>query len=307
MATVADLVIAQLRAAGSQVLFGVPGGGGNLDLIEAAGRVGMPFVLTSTETAGAIAALAQSEVSGCCGACLTTLGPGAASVINGVACAYLDRAPLLVFTDNYAPSTHGVFEHQRLDNIALLRPITKWSTTLVSATAADTINKALGIAVNGCPGPVHLDCPDGVVNQPVDPVRLSETGNGVSKGVEQEMALRCSTLDPNFDRLVSNASRPLLLVGLGARRNEDAIAIRELCARRNVPAMVTYKAKGVVPDSHPLFAGVFTNAQIERDIINESDLLIGIGLDPVELIPSPLLRSLAGGGQASTVHEPVDR
>jgi acetolactate synthase-1/2/3 large subunit len=49
--------------------------------------------------------------------------------------------------------------------------------------------------------------------------------------------------------------------------------------------MVTYKPKGVVPDNHPLFAGVFTNAQIERDIINESDLLIGIGLDPVELIP----------------------
>jgi hypothetical protein len=45
-------VIAQLRAADSQVLFGVPGDGGNLDLIEAAGHVGMPFVLISTETAG---------------------------------------------------------------------------------------------------------------------------------------------------------------------------------------------------------------------------------------------------------------
>lgn len=49
--------------------------------------------------------------------------------------------------------------------------------------------------------------------------------------------------------------------------------------------MVTYKAKGVVPDTHPWFAGVFTNATIEQPLVDESDLLIAIGLDPVELIP----------------------
>jgi acetolactate synthase-1/2/3 large subunit len=55
--------------------------------------------------------------------------------------------------------------------------------------------------------------------------------------------------------------------------------------------LVTYKAKGVVPDEHPWFAGVFTNASIEQPIIDESDLLIGIGLDPVELIPRPWKRA----------------
>ena len=54
-----------------------------------------------------------------------------------------------------------------------------------------------------------------------------------------------------------------------------------------MPAMVTYKAKGVVPDDDPWFAGVFTNGAIERPLIDESDLLIGIGLDPVELLPRP--------------------
>ena len=52
-----------------------------------------------------------------------------------------------------------------------------------------------------------------------------------------------------------------------------------------MPAMVTYKAKGVVPDDHPWFAGVFTNGRLEQAVIDESDLLIGLGLDPVELIP----------------------
>ena len=66
-----------------------------------AARAGLPFVLTATETGGAIAAIAQAEITGRPGACLTTLGPGVASVVNGVACAWLDRAPLLVFTDSH--------------------------------------------------------------------------------------------------------------------------------------------------------------------------------------------------------------
>lgn len=78
-----------------------------------------------------------------------------------------------------------------------------------------------------------------------------------------------------------------MLVGLGARRPEDATAIRRLCERRKLPAMVTYKAKGVVPDDHEWFAGVLTNATIEREILEESDVLIGVGLDPVELLPRP--------------------
>ena len=57
--------------------------------------------------------------------------------------------------------------------------------------------------------------------------------------------------------------------------------------------MVTYKAKGVVPDEHPWFAGVFTNAAIEQPVLDESDLLIGIGLDPVELLPRAWKRAAA--------------
>src|ERR1022692_4290254 len=97
MSTVADYIVSRLKDAGIRTLFGVPGGGGNLDLIAAAERIGLPFVLTATETAAAIAAVAQAEVTGQPGPCLTTLGPGAASVVNGVACAWLERAPIFVF------------------------------------------------------------------------------------------------------------------------------------------------------------------------------------------------------------------
>src|SRR5688572_30844030 len=107
MSSLRDLIVRRLIDSGVRALFGVPGGGGNLDLIDAAGRAGLPFVLTATETGGALAAVGQAEVTGTPGACLTTLGPGAASVTNGVACAFLDRAPMFVFTDSHAVSSAG--------------------------------------------------------------------------------------------------------------------------------------------------------------------------------------------------------
>src|SRR6185436_13771314 len=118
----------------------LPGGGGNLDLIQAAGRAGLPFVLTTTETGSAIAAIAQAEITGAPGACITTLGPGAASVVNGIACARLDRVPLLVITDSYASGT--TFEHQRLDHGALLAQVTKWSGSLAPKVASRSLGYA---------------------------------------------------------------------------------------------------------------------------------------------------------------------
>lgn len=311
MATVADLIVSALGDAGVHTLFGVPGGGSNLDVIAAAGRAGLPFVLTSTETAGALAAIAQAEITGRPGACLTTLGPGAASVVNGVACAFLDRAPIVVFTDSYAGATRGLFEHQRLDHAALLAPITKSSVTLTPDNASGAVVHAIRTTTAGRPGPVHLDCPgdvastvgngphgrppspagtsvpaasgDGPHRQPPSPAGTSVPA-AAGDGPPQRPPSPPGTSVP---ALLARARKPLLLVGLGARRRDDAAAIRDLCNRCRVPALVTYKAKGVVPDGDQWFAGVFTNAAIEQPIMSESDVFIGIGLDPVELLPRP--------------------
>ena len=272
--TVADLVIAQLLGAGVRTLFGVPGGGGNSDLIAAAGRAGLPFVLTSTETAGAIAAVAQAEVTGGTGACLTTLGPGATSVVNGVACAFLERAPIVVFTD----SQPAPFDHQRIDHAALMAPITKWSGSLRSDSVLQVLMPALHHATHGRPGPVHVDCPGNVVASTM-------TAMVEEAYFQYEEPVPSAEDRSRLESLLAVARKPLLLVGLGARGAADADAIRSLCVARNLPAMVTYKAKGVVPDDHQWFAGVFTNAAIEQPVLDESDLLIGLGLDPVELLP----------------------
>jgi acetolactate synthase-1/2/3 large subunit len=286
MARVADSIVRRLLDAGVRSMFGVPGGGSNLDLIDAANREGLPFVLTSTETGAAIAAIAQSEISGRPGACLTTLGPGAASAVNGVACAMLERAPVIVFTDSHPEAARGCL-HQRLDHHALLAPVTKWSASLSAENADATMDEALARATAFPPGPVHLDCPGDVLGvtgglpfggpQGGQP---SETHRSASPSSQRRASV------PGRDAFAS-ARKPLLLVGLGARRTCDADAIRSFCETRRVPAMVTYKAKGVVPDTHPFFGGVFTNASVERPLIDEADLLIGVGLDPVEFLPRP--------------------
>jgi acetolactate synthase-1/2/3 large subunit len=157
MPGVADYLIARMRAAGVRTLFGLPGGGGNLDLIQAAGRAGLPFVLTATETGSAIAAIAQAEITGAPGACITTLGPGAASVVNGVACAKLERAPLLVITDS------------QISRRAVRTPATRSPRTpgacrevVRKSRAAErhkSIDTAFAQLAAGTPGPVHLDCP----------------------------------------------------------------------------------------------------------------------------------------------------
>lgn len=288
MTTIADLIIRRLREAGVNAIFGVPGGGSNLDLIAAATRARMPFVLTSTETAAAIAAIAQAEITGRPGVCLTTLGPGAASAVNGIACAWLDRAPVLIFTDSHPSSARDCI-HQRLDHQALFAPVAKWSASLTAERADETVREALVRAMTPPYGPVHLDCPGDVLSVAVGPGPVVSDALGTSSATTPG----AESTEPATDwwtraaPLLSRSHRPQLLVGLGARRAEDAAAVRSFCERRGVPALVTYKAKGVVPDDHAWFAGVVTNAAIERPMIGEADLLIGIGLDPVELIPRP--------------------
>src|SRR5262245_50456285 len=275
MSSVAEAAVARLRAAGVRFLFGVPGGG-NLDLIDAARRVGLPFVLTATETGAAIAALAQAEVTGCPGACLTTLGPGVASAVNGVACAMLERAPLIVFTDTYAPSAD--FAHQRLDHRALLAPVTKWSAAMSADDAEAVVEEAIARAMAHPRGPVHLDCPADI---------LARTPPRGARAFQASVHREADRAAERLALQIPRTCKPLIIAGLDARDAATTASIRELCAARRIPAMVTYKAKGVVPDDDPHFAGVFTNGFVERAIVEQADSIIAVGFDDVELLPRP--------------------
>ena len=299
MAAISTRIVQALQEAGVRTLFGVPGGGSNLDLIDAAASAGLPFVLTSTETGAAIAAIAQAEITGRPGACLTTLGPGAASVVNGIACAHLERAPLFVFTDSHPSKAAGAFTHQQIDQRAMLGAMTRWSGRLSPDHVDGVLDYAWRAVLGPPPGPVLIECPSDF-----------ETEKIASAVLDVPAPVAVESTDPaQLQTLVSSARKPLVIAGLGARRAEDAEALRRLCERRQVPAMVTYKAKGVIPDDHPRFAGVFTNGALEQALVAQSDLILAVGLDPVELLPRPWTTTQpvvhVGPWPVSNAHVPV--
>ncbi len=278
MTTIGERIIAALQQAGVRRLFGMPGGGSNADLVAAANKLGLPFSLAHTETASALMASAQAEITGCPGACIATLGPGAAAIMNGMAHAYLDRVPIMVITDCH-PANAAHMQHQNLAHSSMLAPITKFSATISRENACETLNGAIEALSIPPPGPVHLD-----ISAPV-------TSSVAENWGERSLGTTCVSLreeiPPPSRQTLRRMRRPAFLVGLAARSAEIAKTLGEMSAGLGIPALVTYKAKGVIPDQHPWFMGLFTNGALERDALERADGFIAVGLDPVELLPVP--------------------
>jgi acetolactate synthase I/II/III large subunit len=206
--TNADVIIAALRRAGVRRLFGMPGGGSTADLIEAARLGGLPFTLAQTEGGSAFMATAQAEITGAPAACIATLGPGAASLVNGVANALLDRVPLIVLTDCVPDEARSLMEHQNLAHERLFNPVVKCTLRATSGNVARVMTEALAIATAGQPGPVHVDVPPDVTG-------VAATDSSIADASRDPAALR--GLSAATEELVRRTRRPVFLVGLGAR------------------------------------------------------------------------------------------
>ena len=276
--TGADRIVATLQGLGVKRLFGMPGGGSNADLIEAAMRIGLPFSLAHTETASAFMATAQAEITGQPGACLATLGPGAASLMNGVANAHLDRVPLMVLTDCRAGSA-DVMQHQALSHGEMFSPVAKWSARLSGDKIDQQLEQAVEAVCSLPYGPVHLDISSEVTSVVME-ASPDRTPVFSDYGAEPQ-----ESLPQKVQQILRAAKRPVFLLGLGSRTAAISREVREMCERFKIPALVTYKAKGVVPDAHSWFGGVLTNGALEREVLEGADAFLAIGLDPVELLP----------------------
>lgn len=276
--TVAQTLTAALAEAGVKRIFGIPGGGSSLEIIEAASAQNIDFVLTRDETAAAIMAATAGELSGSVGVVLTGLGPGAANVVNGVAHAFLDRAPLLVLTDLMGAAADFT-THQVIDHGTIMRPIVKGTARLRPDGAGETIEHAIRLARTDPAGPVHLDLSAADAASPVaagEPAAALDNGPQTENQVDDVAAVRT---------LLSNAKRPVVLAGLDARWPDGAAALGTLADKLGCPVLTTYKAKGALAHDHPLFAGILTGGAAEADCIARADLILLFGLDPVELIP----------------------
>ena len=275
--SVAAMLTCELSRRGVRRMFGVPGGGSSLDLIQAGAGAGIDFVLARTETAAAIMAATAAELTGVPGVVLTGLGPGAAAVTNGLAHAHLDRAPLVAITDAYPPPVAAFVTHQRIDHAALFVPLIKGSLSLTAATPHSEVRRLLDLALRPPRGPVHID---------LSGAAAAESMTGEQPAGEEMPAPAIGPWQVERARaLLTDAERPVLLIGLEARGAADAA--RALASELGGPVLTTWKAKGTVADDHPLFVGLVTGGAAEAACLEGADLIVQFGLDPVELIPQP--------------------
>lgn len=272
--SLAARLAAALRDAGVDTVFGLPGGGPNLDVVGAALAQGMRFVLAHGETAAAIMASTYGRITNQATPVVVTRGPGAASVVNGAAQATLDRFPLVVVADTVSAAQSSRVPHQRLDQRAMMAPVSAISATIADASTADCLARLVDRAVAWPSGAVHLD---------FDP-------SAPSPSVPAPMGRPSSTLaDPEaIERAriaIEAASRPMVLVGFEAA--VWGAAVGDSLRRFGCPVLTTYQAIGTVPTEGDLNAGLFTNGALERDILAQADLIVALGLDTVEPIPAP--------------------
>jgi acetolactate synthase-1/2/3 large subunit len=281
MTRIADLTAQTLFAHGVRHAFGMPGGE-VVTLIDALEAAGIRFVLCRHETAAAIMAAGASTMTGAPGLLVTTLGPGLANAVNGIADAAQEHVPLIVMSGVVEHSIRGRYTHQIFDQTALMQPLVKGSLEIERHGSAATTARALRLAMRAPMGPVYVQLSPDIAAMPAPdgevaiapPKRLAATLSAT--GAVEDMA-----------RLVRNARRPLILAGLEAVRDGVGEALRRLMERAGIPLVTTYKAKGLVDETHPLaLGGAGLSPLADGEILplcRAADLLLLIGYDPIEM------------------------
>jgi acetolactate synthase-1/2/3 large subunit len=271
MATAAQLIAKRLAEAGCRHVFGVPGGE-VLTLMEALRAEGIEFVLAKHET-GAPPVL------------LTTIGPGMANAVNVAGNALLDRVPLIFISGAVDVHERQTYTHQVVDHGAILKPVVKASFEVVPGAADVIVDKAVSIAMDSPPGPVHIDLPVGVaaLEEPAAPlIRRPLPIPTRPAGSEELVSVR---------HLLAGAERPLIIAGVEALESRDAAdLLTALALDFSIPVITTYKAKGVFPEDEEddfLSLGAAGLSPIAdrhlMPLIEKSDLLLLVGYDPVEM------------------------
>jgi acetolactate synthase-1/2/3 large subunit len=279
MATAARIIARRLAAAGCRYAFGMPGGE-VVTLIDALAEAGLRFVLSRHENGAGFMAEGTWHATGAPAVLVTTLGPGLANAANVIANAQQDRVPLVVLSGCVDPEVAAVYTHQVFDHGAMLRPIVKGSFALVDGAVDLVVTRALDLALEGRPGPVHIDLPVSLADrdQPDRPVITAVHRSGdVSVGAARTA----------FATALGTSARPLMVLGLDAVAHGAGATAADLARRIGMPVITTYKAKGLFPEDDPLSLGAAGLSPLaERHllpVVRRADPVLLVGYDPIEM------------------------
>ena len=282
--TGAHIIATKLKQAGCKRAFGIPGGE-VLAILTGLDEVGIDFHLTKHENAAGFMAEgawhAEDAGSRAPGILVATVGPGVSNAVNVIANAMQDRVPLIFLTGCVDTAVAETYTHQIFDHQAILRPIVKATFRASAGTVGVMMEKALSIALDGQPGPVHVDVPISVAEN-------------ISEEFLRDLPDLAPTLMTAPDPIVgdaidalNNARRPLIIAGVDAVTENAGPVLTEFCERHDIPFITTYKGKGLLDETHPLcLGGHGLSPKAEKCLlpfVEKADCILLAGYDPIEM------------------------
>ncbi len=273
--TGAQSLVTSLEAAGTEVIFGIPGGA-ILPAYDPLFDSRIRHILVRHEQGAGHAAQGYAAATGRVGVCMATSGPGATNLVTPIADAHMDSVPMVAITGQVGASMIGTDAFQEADIRGITMPITKHNFLVTDpADIPRTIAEAFHIASTGRPGPVLVDVAKSALQAMTTyawPTSLNLPGyRPVTKPHSKQ--IREAT------RLILEAKRPVLYVGGGVIRSRASKELRALAEYTGIPVVTTLMARGAFPDSHAQHLGMpgmhGTVAAVAG--LQRSDLIISLG------------------------------
>ncbi len=271
--TGAQLTLKLLQAHGVTDIFGYPGGA-IMPMYDAIYLSDIKHYLCRHEQGAAFSALGYARASGKVGICMATSGPGATNLITGIADAMADSIPIIAITGQVATKAMGTDGFQEVDIIGLSLACTKHSFQVKDASELPkVINQAFEIATSGRPGPVLIDIPKDIQNQPI----IAEVTT--SGKTEQPTSKLDSDSIQQALQLISSAKKPLFYIGGGVGMADAQSELQKLMQQLPLPSVSTLKGIGSIALDNPLFLGMLGmhGSKAANLAIQSCDLMIVLG------------------------------
>jgi acetolactate synthase-1/2/3 large subunit len=275
--TGAEILVESMKQEGVDTIFGFPGGAVLMiydTLLKYSEEI--RHILVRHEQGAVHAADGYARSSGKVGVCLVTSGPGATNTVTGIATAYMDSVPLVIFTGQVPTMLIGNDAFQEADIVGITRPCTKHNYLVKDVQdLALTIKQAFHLARTGRPGPVLVDLPKDVM---ADSAEFSYPSK-----------IKMRSYNPTYQghagqikravKLIAKSQKPLIYAGGGVILSNASKELTALAQKFSFPVTTTLMGLGCFPGTSPLFLGmVGMHGTFQANMaITHCDLLIAIG------------------------------
>ena len=278
----ARLLVQNLEAQGVEYVFGIPGA--KIDpVFNALVDSKIKTVVCRHEQNAAFIAGGLGRITGKAGVVLVTSGPGCSNLVTGLATANTEGDPIVALGGAVPVAERLKQTHQSMDTVALFRPVTKYSAEIDSVEViSEAMAASFRAAESGRPGAAFLSLPK-------DVMKAAASGDVLTPARSPAQGAADATAIAAAAKLVDAAERPVVLLGMLASQPTAAAAVRAVLKRTKLAVASTYQAAGVVPREHlDCFSGrvgLFHNQPADR-LLDDADLVLTIGFDPVEYDPA---------------------